>query len=831
MKESTGAVITLTRRDIIVFEQRLKNAIGSFLTFKGHSISFPRTQHSLAAVWHATEEKLLLPLADTDGTILGVFTARGVGEDATKMVTPLWPALNALIINNLLLYKQSLCDPVTGLHSRHYLLDCMEREIEAQREPLPLVVAASADVHDLSSPAEDTTEIAPAASAAPREHQAFTRSSPGILAVRMIALRDVVREFGYQFADALMLALAKAVTAHCPEQALAARTGDLEFAILLPAATAKTCRALAEQLVTALHAVSLEHPLRRKRVGSMVSVGFALYPQDMESGPATRPLAERARRLLRKARLAAALAGENMQFGGGMDGSGPVMGFGRILAEGGRVLEMLPLSRVVVSLGASMHAREGLRFSVWSGSYPRNAQQTTDAALAPLYKGEVVLMDVGENVSHAEICHVGDPSWSIEAGDRLVLVPEEQVSMSLDTLVPHAVPRDPVTGLLRHGDFFARWAQDREQCDIFSLALIRLTSQAQGPVEAEGEMYGEVFAPTQPEQLLAQAAQLCREELGRDVLGGRYGLDSLVFFHPHLTGELAAQQYAPLAAALKERLGIDVAIGIAAHPYLDFRKSDVLDNCRKALEYAILLPSPHVGVMDSLALNISADKRFSQGDTFGAIKEYQLALLADDSNDMAWNSLGVCLAGLGRHAEAERHFTRALACNPKDAMALYNLGYTCQMQNQVEAARSYYLECLTHAPDHLFSLIRLGQLSESAGDAATAREFYETAAKKPGGESVTRRHFARLCIVEKKEDEAREHLHEALIHDPQDALAMQMLARLYLDAGEDPDMAASLARQSVSLRPDLKSGWLQLARALEAMGQVAQAREARLNAG
>jgi tetratricopeptide (TPR) repeat protein len=455
-------------------------------------------------------------------------------------------------------------------------------------------------------------------------------------------------------------------------------------------------------------------------------------------------------------------------------------------------------------------------------------------------------MDVGENASYAEISHLGDPAWNIEPGDRLALLPEEQGGATVvGADVDHQ--RDPMTGLLRHSDFLAKWAEEREQCEQFALALVRLAPRgAANPSlpeageaafpEQESRMDASLESETlddelaHPGQLMAEAARFLREEAGRHVLGGRYGLNSLVFFHPHTATETVAAFYERLLPDLSRRLGLEAAVGIARHPYLDFRKSDALENSRKALEYAMLLPHPHVGVLDSLALNISADKRFSQGDAFGAIKEYQLALLADESNGIAWNSLGICLAGIGRHAEAERHFTRALACRPGDPMALYNLGYMHQSQNSIAAARERYAECLEHAPDHLYALVRLGQLHEIEGDTASARSLYEKAAKKTGGESLTRRHFARLCIAEGKLDEAREHLHEALLHDPQDALAMQMLARLYLDAGEDPDMAASLARQSVSLRPEFKSGWLELARALDAMGQTAHAREARLKA-
>jgi tetratricopeptide (TPR) repeat protein len=448
-------------------------------------------------------------------------------------------------------------------------------------------------------------------------------------------------------------------------------------------------------------------------------------------------------------------------------------------------------------------------------------------------------MDVHEDVSQAEVIHLGEPGWNIEPGDHLVLLPEEQGSLARTAC--GEVKLDAATGLLRHGDFLARWAIDRERTDSFALALLRLApKQAADP--GNGTEDG-----AHPGRFMAEAVRLCREDLSLPLgaddkndtdkpgapspFGGRYGLNSLIFFHPSPDLDSLSGQYALLAEAIESRLGLEAAVGIAMYPCLDFRKADALENCQKALEYAMLLPRPHVGMLDSLALNISADKRFSQGDTFGAIKEYQLALLVDENNGMAWNSLGICLAGLSRHSEAERHFTRALACDPGDVMALYNLGYMHQSQGRAEEAGTCYKRCLELEAEHLYALVRLGQLAESAGDPKAARASYEQAAVLPGGKGLTYRHFARLCIGEGNNDEAREHLHEALLHDPQDALAMALLSGMYLDAGEDPEMAASFARQSVSLRPALRGGWLQLARALEALGRVKEAREARLKAG
>lgn len=835
--DEAGHRVSLKRRDMIVFERRLKDAIRSLFPFTSHSIHFPRTMESCEATWIAEEKKLLLPLPENQDGPLGVFVARGVRHKAAAPLLPHWPALAGLIANNLLLYKQSLCDPVTGLFTRHYLLRCMEREIETLRDPIR------------TAPPVPGTATDPAAGSIAREAaRGITeglimgegdnprRACLGMLVVRLAALRDVVREFGYQFADDLMIVLADALTCVCPEQALAARTGDSEFAVHLPAAGPRVCRQLAGDIVQALSKVYVVHPLRRERVGIAASVGYTLYPQDVAGNLFVRPSVEQARLVLRKARLAAALADENLPGLPGRTDADSVMAFGRILAEGGRVLESLPLSRVMVSLGAAMHAREGQRFSVWSTRFPGQSDRT--GPLTPLYKGEIVLMEVHDDVSQAEVIHLGEPGWNIEPGDHLVLLPEEQGSLAKGG--EGEARLDPATGLLRHGDFLARWSEEREKADGFALALLRLAPRLREALspDAPPEERAEADSAVDPDEgmanpgrFMAEAASLCREDLGSAVLGGRYGLNSLIFYHTREDAGALPAVYERLVREIEKRLGLDAAVGIALHPCLDYRKADALENCQKALEYAMLLPRPHVGVLDSLALNISADKRFSQGDTFAAIKEYQLALLADEENGMAWNSLGICLAGLNRHAEAERHFARALQCNPGDAMALYNLGYMHQSQGRLGEARDRYEECLRREPDHLYAMVRLGQLAESENDTGAARVFYEQAAILPGGESLTYRHFARLCVTEGKPEEAREYLHEALLHDPQDALAMALLARLYLDAGEDPDIAASLARQSVSLRPEVKSGWLQLGRALEAAGRSKEAREARLKAG
>ena len=278
-------------------------------------------------------------------------------------------------------------------------------------------------------------------------------------------------------------------------------------------------------------------------------------------------------------------------------------------------------------------------------------------------------------------------------------------------------------------------------------------------------------------------------------------------------------------------LGFPVAMGIACLPWLSYRAADALECSRKALEYALLLPPPHVGVFDSLAINISADKHYSQGDVFGAMKEYHLALLADEDNTLAWNSLGVCLAGLGRHGDARGAFEEAVKRRPGDPAGHYNLGTVHMALGEREQAAGRFRACLDLDPHHPFALIRLGELAESGRDKAEARRCYERALRDDPGSSSPYLRLARLEWGERRPDKAREFLHQALQRNPRDAFSLHFLARLYLDGGEDPELAESLIRQSLALRPDRKAAWLELARALEIRGLHRDAREARIRAG
>ena len=787
----------LVRRDLLDLEQRLRDSLYRVLPFEAHAVYFPRQTRSSEPEWLPDEGKLLLPLV-RQGELLGVFMARVPDAERVAALLPSLPGIVALCLDNLELYKAGRLDPRSGLATREVLLERLASETEG-------IQAAFA--RDFGQEGGD----------------ASTRSGTlGIVVIRFDGVRELAKTISYGFADRLVEKLVDAFSGELPEQALGARIADRAFAALLPEATRPQCESLAAAILRAMEQVRLPDPLTGRPLGVQPHAGYALYPQDMD-GTRQRGSDEQGRILLHKAELAAEVA--RTRGPGGLQ-TGRVMGYGRLLLEGGHIRQVMPLSRVLTSLGRSVGAREGQHFSVWSVNYAVKGDESE--ALQPLYKGEIVLLEVRESESVAEILHLGDPAWPLEPDDALTLLQDEQrLSVTAapegqDDGVFHRP--DPLTGLLRHGDFLAHLARACSECERFSLALLHVDL-------TRGEGDAAMQPMTQPEHIMARVAELCRSACDKKVLGGRFGLNSLIFFHPDLEAEPLRKLYETLSADIASRLDVRTGVGLACWPFLDFRPSDMLECARKALEYALLLPAPRIGAFGSLALNISADKRHCRGDIFGAIEEYKLALLADEDNVLAWNSLGVCLATLGRHAEARRFFEEALQRTPDDPALAYNLGAVCQSLHDNEAAAEHFRNCIRLSPSHLYALIRLGQLNEAEDRLEEARERFEAAAALDTGSPLPYRHLARLALRLGKADKAREHLHQALLRNPRDVAALSLMATLYLDGGEDPELAESLARQSVALRPGHKNGWLALSRALEVQGRLADAREALLKAG
>ncbi|GAB7082075.1 tetratricopeptide repeat protein [Megalodesulfovibrio paquesii] len=808
----TASAVTLSRQDLVAHEPLLKESLGRFIPFKAGHLFFPQhlpsemvDEHGLRAVHLPRERKVLIPLL-FEGECLGLVVLKGATLKAPKTTLAGLPRLATTCLEQLFLHKLATSDPLTGLTHRQAFLAEVTREIEAVRQ-------ASRPHHTLGASfgVAETGEDAPEPDALPAVSEIEPmaagipwRASMGVVAVQLAGLDRIIQRAGHCFAENALTQAARTLAAALPETTLAARVEDGLFAIFVREATPRLCRETALAARQAIDALAVHHEITGCDFRLDVSCGHACFPQDIDGSQAERNPAELARVLLDRARKAAQAAREAS--------AERIFSFRQVLEEGGAVSRLLPMHRCIITLGSSLGAQEGQRFLVWGKDKPRT--QAGGNGLSPLFKGELLILETSREQSQAEVMHLSDASWTVEVGDRLTLVKDsrsETMATTAATSRDHAQGRDALTGLLLYRDFLEHLRNARESQDVFSLALVRVRPAAG-------------LAQEHAEQLVGEAAGLAREMLGPEVVGGRFSLNSCIFFHPGQTSQDVLTAHTELARRL-ERLGMEAAVGVAGYPQLHFRKADVLENCRKALEYSQLLPAPHVGQCDSLALTIHADKLFSQNDLYNALEEYKLALLADAQNNLARVSLGVCEARLGRLPQAREHFEEAVRRDPDDAKALYNLGCVCQRLGEAPAARKAFRRCITLDPSHLYAFIRLGQMAESAGASAQALSWYNKAAALQGGHAITRRPLARLHYTMGRLDEARECLHQALSLDPKDAHSLHLLARMYLDAGEDPELAKVLASQSVALMPGHKPFIQELARALDALGRSQDAKD------
>jgi tetratricopeptide (TPR) repeat protein len=159
---------------------------------------------------------------------------------------------------------------------------------------------------------------------------------------------------------------------------------------------------------------------------------------------------------------------------------------------------------------------------------------------------------------------------------------------------------------------------------------------------------------------------------GPSALAGRYSVNSIIYFVPELDQTECLRIVRELLE--DERFGgLDASAGIATHPFLDYTRSDTLDNARKALDHAGFLQGEKMACFDSISLNISADRLFAQGEIYDAIAEYKKALTLDEGNLLARNSLGVCYARLNKYAAARTIFQELVARHPDQVMPMNRL--------------------------------------------------------------------------------------------------------------------------------------------------------------
>jgi len=184
--------------------------------------------------------------------------------------------------------------------------------------------------------------------------------------------------------------------------------------------------------------------------------------------------------------------------------------------------------------------------------------------------------------------------------------------------------------------------------------------------------------------------------------------------------------------------------------------------------------------------------------------EYRQGLLLDPGNVNILNSMGVANVQLNRPKAARTCFTKALGVEPKNFMALFNLGFICLEDGQAPEALALWEKALAVDGGQPDLLQHLGMLYCRQGRYAEARQILQRCEglirKNPqsGGEPmVVARWLGRACEALGENGLAIVAYQRAVGGNPRDAGSLSRLGRLYALEKQGQDIALALCGQAV----------------------------------
>ncbi|MFW2368751.1 MAG: tetratricopeptide repeat protein, partial [Desulforhopalus sp.] len=313
------------------------------------------------------------------------------------------------------------------------------------------------------------------------------------------------------------------------------------------------------------------------------------------------------------------------------------------------------------------------------------------------------------------------------------------------------------------------------------------------------------------------------------------GEDILVYLEGEKASEGSRWAEKVIAASKHVDSSVQISAGISCFPYCDFKKSEMVLNCRKALVHASFYGESSVAVFDATSLNISGDVYFGEGDLTKAVREYRRGLKCDDQDINLHNSLGVALAQMNKLSSAMKSFESALAVDKGDFMALYNLGLAEQAIGRPADALKHFKKALDHQETgeveegQVSDLkLQIGKLSCEVGMYKQAIDFLVPWSKANSSSKATGRiaYYLGMAYHGVKDNRtAMIFLQQALRVDEFDDRAMNLLGRIYLEEGEGDEIALALVQKSVELEPSSVRYRLYLAMVLLQCGLYDRAKE------
>lgn len=302
-------------------------------------------------------------------------------------------------------------------------------------------------------------------------------------------------------------------------------------------------------------------------------------------------------------------------------------------------------------------------------------------------------------------------------------------------------------------------------------------------------------------------------------------------------GEKSAKQWAEslIRRVLKDHgKGYSMSAGIGSYPFREYKKSEIIKNCRKALLHGSFFGPASSVIFDALSLNVSGDAYFGESDLYGAIREYRRGLDLSPNDVNLLNSLGVTYALMNRTVKAQEVFDQVLAIDPENFMARFNKGLGEKKLEDYRAAVDSFTLALKYldaedeeersvVPDLRFQLgVCLYNTKDYRQAVSVLEKYFESTKNQPGHErcfSYIGKSYYHLHQLKP----AATWLQRGLNVSQSDAESLGLLGLIYLKTGEGNDIALRLSEKSVEIDPDSLQSRVRYAQVLEGCGEVQKA--------
>lgn len=167
-----------------------------------------------------------------------------------------------------------------------------------------------------------------------------------------------------------------------------------------------------------------------------------------------------------------------------------------------------------------------------------------------------------------------------------------------------------------------------------------------------------------------------------------------------------------------------------------------------------------------------------------------------ETSVFAHNLRGAALAGLGNLDDARKSFDAALALDPADSAAYYNIAELELKSGHLDTAKKRMRSLLEQDPQQVRALAQLGQWAKQAGDLETATTYFEKIRAVSPKALTNHLQLLELYLAQGKVDRARSIGRELAARHPDHLRALLGLGRTYLASGDHRAAATTFRRMS-----------------------------------